>query len=129
MTGIKVALFGQLRYLRKLFSDKNFMFYIMYFLSIVPPAWKFEKFEDVRTLKAGTATVMELPFNAHPMPDVEWTFKDEPISDKRFQEETIYGLTCLRLKKVVRSDSGDYVVTVTNPYGECSLTVKVIVIG
>ena len=95
----------------------------------VPPSFNLDNFEEVRTLKAGSATVIELPFTAHPLPDIAWTFDDEPVEDKRFQQETIYGMTTLRLKKLTRDDSGDYVVTVSNAHGQATLTVKVIVLG
>ena len=86
--------------------------------------------EDKMTLNAGNSAVIEVPFSAYPMPDVTWSYNGGNVTDsRRIKDETVNNLTTLRLAKVVRDDTGSYKVALSNAYGECSFTVKVIVIG
>ena len=81
-------------------------------------------------MKAGTATAIELPFCAHPMPDITWTYNKgcRMPDQKRMRVESIYGMTCLTLAKVKRSDSGNYNVTIKNEHGNITLATKVVVL-
>ena len=89
-----------------------------------------EKYKETVVLKVGASTVLELPFSAHPMPEVSWTYKKKPLAlSKRLKVETIIGMTALTLSKAVRKDSGTYSLTLQNEFGKATLSVKVIVIG
>ena len=90
-----------------------------------------EKYQETIYLKAGSATALELPFSGNPQPKVKWTYlgKTMPQDKKRVKEETIYGMTCITLAKVVRSDSGDYKCVLENKCGKAELTVKIVVKG
>ena len=103
------------------------------FLSIllsVPPAFGDHKFKDKMVLRAGSSAVIEIPFVGCPLPDVNWAFKGGRLPDaRRFKTDVIYGMTSMTMAKVVLSDTGDYSLTITNPHGKCSLTIKVIVLG
>ena len=68
---------------------------------LVAPSFDRKQFEDTRRLKAGTSTVIEIPFQAHPMPTVVWKFKNGELPDsRRFREDTIMGMTSLSMSKV-----------------------------
>lgn len=85
---------------------------------------------DTLTLKAGSSTALEIPFSANPQPKVTWTYNDGQFPDKkRMKSETIYNMTSMTLAKAIRSDSGNYKVTLNNESGECSFTIKIIVLG
>ena len=104
--------------------------YLILIVIAVAPSFNLEKHTDRIVMKTGTATAIELPFCAHPMPEISWTFnKGSRLPDtKRMREESIYGMTCLTLAKVKRSDSGSYNVTVENEHGKITLTTKVVVL-
>ena len=85
---------------------------------------------DTLTLKASQSTAIEIPFSGYPQPDVTWTFNDKKLPDpKRIKTETIIGMSALTMAKVLRNDTGSYKITVTNEHGECSFTIRVIVLG
>ena len=109
-------------------SSRHVLMFNMLVLS-VGPSFLLDSDEETRILKAGTATVIELPFKASPQPKVSWTYKDRPIKEKRIETETIRNMTCLRLSKSKREDSGSYKVVLSNDFGESSLTVHIIVQG
>lgn len=101
-----------------------------YHLLTAPPKFDFTEVEDNIILKAGSAKVIEIPFNAHPMPEVKWKFNGGSFSDaRRIKSETIYGMTSLTMAKVQRKDSGEYKLNVENKYGKATHTIKITVIG
>ena len=70
-------------------------------LVAVAPSFDTSKLDDSRRLKAGTGTVIEIPFQAHPMPSVAWKFKNGDLPDrKRFKEDTKTNMTSLSISKV-----------------------------
>ena len=70
-------------------------------LLAVAPSFDTSKLDDSRRLKAGTGTVIELPFQAHPMPSAVWKFKNGDLPDrKRFKEDTKPGMTSLSMSRV-----------------------------
>lgn len=76
----------------------------------------------------GQSTVLEFPYEAHPTPEVIWSFDDSRIKTDRIQIETISKLTTLRLKNAKKSDEGIFKATLKNQYGEgsCSFTTKIL---
>ena len=89
-----------------------------------------DKYKETIIVKAGKSLALEIPFNGSPEPTVTWTYNGGDLpSKKRMVEETVSGLTCLRLSKVQRSDSGDYNLQVVNENGKVEVTIKVIVLG
>ena len=105
-------------------------FSLIPFTSAAPPRF-LEDTEEVLYLNVGQSHAFELPFSANPMPKVTWTYNDKSAMPniKRIKHETIYGMTSMTMAKVVRTDSGDYKVSMENDYGSASFTLKVIVKG
>lgn len=105
-------------------------FTALYTCVTAPPKLLDCKLEDTIYMKVGSTTILEVPYSCFPKPTVSWTFKDGPMPDKkRFKEETILGMTCMTLGKVVRTDSGTYKVVIKNELGSLEKSVKVIVQG
>ena len=89
-----------------------------------------KQFEEVITLKRGQSTAFEIPFKGQPQPSVKWTYNDGELPDKkRMEVETIRNMTTVRLAKVVRSDTGEYTLTLENTVGKATLTIKMNVLG
>ena len=84
----------------------------------VAPSFLLDSAEETRILKAGTATVIELPFKASPQLKVSWTVNGKNIKEKRIETETIRNMTCLRLSKAKREDSGPYKVVLSNDFSK-----------
>ena len=86
---------------------------------------------DTLRLHSGSSHVIEVPFIAHPQPEVTWLYNDKPeLPDvRRFRIETGKNLTSLTLNKVAREDSGKVKVEMKNEFGQCSYEVKLNVIG
>ena len=103
----------------------------MILLPSAPPKLTMEnKYKDGLIMKANTSAILEIPFTGSPQPSVSWTFNGGALPDaRRAFEETIYNMTCLTLNRVRMSDKGNYSLTLENPSGKVSLTVKVTVIG
>ena len=52
----------------------------------VAPSYDKKTVEETRRLKAGTSAVLEIPFQAYPMPKAIWKFKNGELPDsRRFQ--------------------------------------------
>lgn len=45
------------------------------------------------------------------------------------EEQTIIGMTCIRMKALKRTDTGDYTLIMQNDYGKCTRTYHVTVLG
>ena len=89
-----------------------------------------KQFEEVVTLKRGQSTAFEIPFKGNPQPSVKWTYNEGDLPDKkRMEVQTIHNMTTVRLAKVVRSDTGEYTLTLENPVGKATLTIKMNVLG
>lgn len=80
------------------------------------------------TVKAGSATVFEIPFIGYPKPEIMWFFNEKDLKQsKRLQVETVSRLTSLRLKHIEKTDAGVYTVLVKNSVGEISADIKLVV--
>ena len=96
----------------------------------MPPSFGEHGFKDKLILHAGSSTVIEVPFTASPKPTVKWTYNGGKMPDsRRFKEETISAMTALTITKCVKSDAGDYKLSLENPFGSCVFTLKIIVLG
>jgi len=81
--------------------------------------------DEVRTIKAGTGTVFEIPYSGHPVPTVTWTHKGAALEMKRRKADHIHGkMLKLSIKDSVRADSGAYNVVVENEHGKTDGIVK-----
>merc|ERR1719383_687540 len=81
--------------------------------------------DEVRTIKAGTATTFEIPYTGHPVPTVTWSHKMSSLDQKRRRSEHVPGkLLKLIIKDSVRADSGSYNVVVENDHGRADGVVK-----
>ncbi len=101
----------------------------LFSLPLAPPVFTHDKLEEDVTLKVKATHEMDLKFSGWPKPKVTWTLNGKKITEKRIQEDTSYGSTCLKLKDAKRPDSGDYKVTVVNDLGSIEKAIHVTVIG
>ena len=97
----------------------------------MPPELFVDKqFEEAVTLKRGQSTAFEIPFKGNPQPSVKWTYNEAELPDiKRMEVETIRNMTTVRLAKVIRTDTGEYTLTLENNVGKATLTIKLNVLG
>lgn len=96
----------------------------------VPPKIGDLSFKDKIILKAGSSTVIEIPFTGSPKPAATWQFKGGKLPDqKRFKVDTIVNMTSMTMSKVIRSDSGKYTVGLQNEFGKANVTIEVVVLG
>ena len=98
------------------------------FYQVYPSLHINEKLAETVVVKAGSATVFEIPFVGYPKPEVMWFFNEKDLpKNKRLQVDTVSRLTCLRLKHIEKGDSGIYTVLVKNSVGEISADIKLVV--
>ncbi|CAH8611737.1 unnamed protein product [Heterobilharzia americana] len=82
-------------------------------------------------LLGGKSTVIEVPYTGAPFPDVNWSFNHGPLPTGAKRDcplasvDTVYGLTCLRLRHVTREVAGNYKLLVTNDMGKATLDIIV----
>ena len=82
------------------------------------------------TLYVGTSTVVQIPFSAHPKPEVTWMFNDKKVCDSGdVRYEMLEEMTSLVLTNVKRSDAGFYSVILENEFGKCTGIVNVAILG
>jgi titin len=95
----------------------------------VPPKLLIDKnFKDTIVLRTNSSTIIEVPFQACPMPIITWTFNDGKFSDsRRITEETIRGMSALTISRAERKDAGIYKLVIRNDLGTVKLVVSVIV--
>lgn len=94
------------------------------------PTFGKHEYGDKLVLKAQSSAVLEIPFSASPEPTVEWKYKGGRLPDsKRFKDDTVAGLTSLSMSKVIKSDAGEYSLTVENKLGSATFRIKLIVQG
>jgi len=99
-------------------------------LRAVAPTVGDHAYKDKVVLKAGTSTVLEIPFAGSPAPSAKWSFKGGKLPDaKRFKVETIANMTSMSMSKVVRSDSGKYAVELASELGKARVDIDVVVLG
>lgn len=83
-------------------------------------------------MKAGSSTVVEIPFVASPKPTVKWSWKPAKAGSQettpRFKPDVAAGLTSLPIGKVKGEDAGDYSVKISNELGDVSVTVHLLVL-
>ena len=97
---------------------------------VLPKIFLNKPYEEEVILKTGQSTVFEVPFKANPQPKVTWAFNSGTmLEDKHIEVETIKNLTCVRLLKVHRSDTGEYTLTLENASGKATMTIKLKVLG
>ena len=83
-------------------------------------------------MKAGSSTVVEIPFVASPKPTVKWSWRPAKEGSQettpRFKPDVAAGLTSLPIGKVKAEDAGDYSVTISNDLGDVTATVHLLVL-
>ncbi|OON23518.1 fibronectin type III domain protein [Opisthorchis viverrini] len=98
-----------------------------------PPRIMYDASKDIELI-AGKSSVIEVPYSGAPVPDVNWSFNSGPLPVGPVKEspmasvDTVYGLTCLRLRQVNREASGSYKLVVSNELGKATLELKVSVL-
>ena len=79
-------------------------------------------------VRAGEPLVINIPLSGAPQPEVTWLVEDTPIKpSNRIQTENREGMISLKIPVSQRSDSGKYTIKATNPYGEDSADIQVLV--
>jgi len=97
-------------------------------VSTAAPEFSTEQIHESLTLKEGETVIMELPYSASPAPRVTWEFNGRPlVSSRRVTVDVIHNMTSAGIGHVEMADAGTYTVTLENPYGKstCSIRVKV----
>ncbi|KAM3181520.1 hypothetical protein ACTXT7_014207 [Hymenolepis weldensis] len=101
-------------------------------MQVAPTLRLSENFEDTIVMKAGSSTVVEIPFVASPKPTVKWSWKPAKAGSQettpRFKPDVAAGLTSLPIGKVKGEDAGDYSVKISNELGDVSVTVHLLVL-
>lgn len=78
-----------------------------------PPRINYDDTTDIELI-AGKSVVIEVPFSGAPAPEVNWSFNSGPLPIGQIRgsplasTDTVYGLTCLRLRHVTREATGSY---------------------
>ncbi|XP_046554801.1 titin-like [Haliotis rubra] len=95
-----------------------------------PPKILYDKrFDETIILHTGQSTAWEVPFSGNPQPKCTWLYNGGSLPDKkRIEAETIDNMTTIRLAKVIRTDTGDYTLSLENPNGKATITIKLIVL-
>ena len=94
------------------------------------PQLDMKNLRDKIVIKAGSSTVIEIPFVGSPKPDVTWKYKGGKLPDaKRFKVDTVANMTSLSIAKAVRSDAGKYTALLENDTGKATATFELIVLG
>ena len=79
-------------------------------------------------VRAGEPLVINIPLSGAPQPEVTWLVEDTPIKpSNRIQTENKDEMISLKIPVSQRSDSGKYTIKATNPYGEDSADIQVLV--
>uniref|UniRef100_A0A1I8JGU5 TITIN protein n=1 Tax=Macrostomum lignano TaxID=282301 RepID=A0A1I8JGU5_9PLAT len=98
-------------------------------LAISPNVKLDENFNQTVKLKSGESKVFEIPFEAYPKPVVKWTHNDAALPDaKRFNVDTIFGLTSLALAKAKKTDEGKLTVSIENELGKTTFDINLLII-
>lgn len=79
-------------------------------------------------VRAGDPLLITIPMNGAPEPKVEWKINKEPIRPtNRIETKTKDEITSLKIPVSARTDTGVYTITATNPYGQDSADIDVLV--
>lgn len=95
----------------------------------VPPSIDLGAMKDIR-VRVGRAINFTVPISGEPTPTISWDVKGHVVlpNDKRIETETISAQAIINIPKSVREDSGQYKLTLKNPYGEVSASARVTVL-
>lgn len=89
-----------------------------------------DQIHDSLTLKEGETIILELPYTASPAPRVTWEFNGQPlVAGRRVTVDVIRNMTSACIGRVEMSDAGTYSVTLENPYGKITHSIRVKVFG
>ena len=81
-------------------------------------------------MKAGSSATREMPFTAHPHPDVSLTYNDGDVHDEeRIKPKMVDSKIIFEISDAERADAGDYKMTLTNEFGTATMLIKVTVLG
>lgn len=109
---------------------KQTVFFFLFQSSAAEPKIDLSAFKDVITVRAGNLLRLYVPFTGCPTPTAEWYRHDRRISeDTRTKIEKQETRTELVIKSTIRSDTGQYSLTVSNEAGKHTANIHVIVVG
>lgn len=98
--------------------------------TFVSAAPKFGEFNDQMIMKAGSSSSVDIPFVAHPQPTVSVQFEGGEVRDaSRILTKLTENQSSFSVNKSERPDTGDYIITLENPFGKTTGTIKVQVLG
>ncbi len=81
-------------------------------------------------MKAGSPATIEMPFTAHPQPQVSLAFKDGDVRDaNRIKTVTVKNKTSFMMKDSERPDTGIYTIILENEFGKATVDITVTVLG
>uniref|UniRef100_A0A1I7XRB2 non-specific serine/threonine protein kinase n=1 Tax=Heterorhabditis bacteriophora TaxID=37862 RepID=A0A1I7XRB2_HETBA len=93
------------------------------------PAFTSGGIKDLR-LKVGDTIKYEVPISGEPLPEVSWTVDEKPLKAVgRVKMSTERGKHILKIENAVRTDSGQFTITLKNTSGTVDSTAKVTVVG
>ncbi len=82
------------------------------------------------TVKANQPINIDIPFLAEPLPTLAWTFAGKDvISDERFSNVLSEKLLKISVQSTKRSDTGKYLVKLTNDHGFDSCELDVVILA
>lgn len=86
--------------------------------------------ETVYKVRENEDVTFTIPFAGTPKPEVEWftsgtVVRSTPRKKKTLDEDS----ATLTIKKVVDDDAGEYTIKVTNPVGDVSAALKLIILS
>ena len=96
----------------------------------VPPSIDLGAMKDIY-VRVGRAINFTVPYKGTPCPTATWTIKGKDVvagADKRVECENMAASAIINITNSVREDSGQYKLTLKNPYGECFASAKVTVL-
>lgn len=94
------------------------------------PEFSTEQIHESLTLKEGETVILELPYSASPAPRVTWDFNGRPlVASRRVTVDVIRNMTSACIGHVEMSDAGTYTVTLENPFGKSTCSIKIKVFG
>jgi hypothetical protein len=83
---------------------------------------------NVYRVKAGDDVEMTVNFTAAPKPTDEWSVNADVINKSKRIIQTLHDESAtLTIKKVQRTDIGDYSLKITNIHGDATINIKLIV--
>lgn len=111
-----------------LYFITNDLYYSTFAENQMPPTIQLK--QNVYKVRENEDVTFTIPFAGTPKPDAEWftsgtVIKPSPRKKKRIDEDS----ATLTIRKVVDEDAGEYVIKLTNPVGDVSASLTLIILS